>query len=88
MKRKIQKFLAALGLIAITLSGSIGLQAYAATNPTLRFVQTPTITLYASISASATSMRITPYPKDLDGNKLTMTDFGSTSSATIDFWRS
>ncbi|MBK3666170.1 hypothetical protein JJE66_33735 [Bradyrhizobium diazoefficiens] len=51
---------------------------------TQKFVETPTITLYGSISSSATSMRVVPYPKDLSGNKLTMSDFGSSPTVTID----
>ena len=50
----------------------------------LRFVQTPTTSLYTNLSTTATTMRITPYPTDLDGNKLTMQDFGSTTAVTID----
>ena len=66
------------GLLGLSMVAGI---AYAAT---LNFVQTPTDSLYASMSASATSMRITPYPKDLNGVKLTMTDFGTTPTVTID----
>lgn len=51
---------------------------------TLRVVQTPTLYLYAGESAAATTMRITPYPRDLDGTKLTITDFGDTPTLTID----
>lgn len=49
-----------------------------------RFVQTPACSLYTGLAVGDTTMRITPYPLDLDGNKLTMTDFGSTPTATID----
>lgn len=79
MKKLLGAFLAA--LLAITAVQTVPI-AYAAV--TQRFVQTPTITLYASISSSATSIRITPYPKDLSSTKLTMNDFGSSTSATID----
>lgn len=51
---------------------------------TLNFVQTPSTTLYSTLSITGTSMRITPYPKDLDGVKLTMTDFGSSPTLTAD----
>lgn len=51
---------------------------------TLRVVQTPTIHLYSGMSSTATSARIAPYPKDLDGNKLTITDFGSVPTFTVD----
>lgn len=85
MKKKIIDVLTTLGLLATLLLGSAATQVFATgTSASLRFVQTPTITLYASISASATSMRITPYPKDLDGTKLTITDFGSSPTVTID----
>lgn len=49
-----------------------------------KFVQTPAVALYTGISAVATSARITPYPVDLDGVKLTMSDFGTTGFLTID----
>lgn len=51
---------------------------------TFKVVQTPSISLYSGISGAATSMRITPYPRDLDGTKLTITDFGSTPTLTVD----
>lgn len=56
----------------------------AAVASTLRVVQTPTYHLYTGESGSATSMRIVPYPIDLDGTKLTMTDFGTSPSVTVD----
>lgn len=81
MKNIVKKISAVLILLSAMVG--VGYSAnYAAA--TLTFVQTPTISLYASISGSATSMRITPYPKDLDGNKLTMTDFGTNPTVTID----
>lgn len=49
-----------------------------------KIVQTPQVTLYAAISGSATTARITPYPLDLDGNKLTMDDFGDIGYCTMD----
>lgn len=51
---------------------------------TQRFVQTPVTALYSGISTVATVAIITPYPKDLDGTKLTITDFGDTPTITID----
>ena len=51
---------------------------------TLKFVQTPTITLYSSVSGAATSLRVVPYPRDLDGTKLTFSSFGSSPTFTID----
>lgn len=51
---------------------------------TLKYIQTATTSLYSGISASATSVRITPYPLDLDGVKLVTADFGTTGYATID----
>lgn len=57
--------------------------AYAVSHP-LNFVQTPSITLYSSISGTATSMRVTPYPVDLDGNKLTIASFGTNPTLTVD----
>jgi hypothetical protein len=72
----------AIGLLMITGSFSVGaLISYATT---LSFVQTPTIALYSGLSVTGTSMRVTPYPKDLDGNKLTMTSFGSSPTLTVD----
>lgn len=50
----------------------------------LKFVQTPAVALYASVAPTDTTIRITPYPVDLDGNNLVMTDFGSLGYFTID----
>lgn len=47
-------------------------------------VQTPIVALYTGISGTATSMRITPYPVDLDSTKLVMADFGTIATCTID----
>lgn len=47
-------------------------------------VQSQPVKLYASIGSSDTDMRITPYPVDLDGNKLTMAALGSSPQITID----
>ncbi len=50
-----------------------------------KFVQTQAIALYTGISAAATSMVVTPYPRDIQTNaKLTFSDFGTSPSATID----
>lgn len=49
-----------------------------------RLVQTPAVALYSGISATATSLTVTPYPKDLDGTKLTMADFGTIGRMTVD----
>lgn len=49
-----------------------------------KIVQTPAVALYSAISPSATSLVIAPYPVDLDGVKLTMTDFGTTGYMTVD----
>lgn len=51
---------------------------------TLRVVQTPTLHLYSGETIAATTMRITPYPKDLDGTKLTITDLGTLPTVTVD----
>ena len=70
-------------LLSLVLAfGFIATPAFAAT--TLKFVQTPTINLYTSLSSSGTTMRITPYPRDLDGVKLTISDFGSNPTVTVD----
>lgn len=50
----------------------------------LRVVQTPTYHLYTGETSVATTMRITPYPTDLDGVKLTITDLGTTPTVTVD----
>lgn len=50
----------------------------------LRYVQTPAISLYTGMSGTDVTARVTPFPVDLDGNKLTMTDFGDTSVFTVD----
>jgi hypothetical protein len=81
MKNLFRKLSSVLIVLAIIFgAGLTGNLAVAA----LQFVQTPTITLYTSVAGSATSMRVTPYPRDLDGIKLTMTDFGTSPTATID----
>ncbi len=49
-----------------------------------KIVQTPAVALYSGMSTSITTMRVTPYPLDLDGNKLVMGDWGSIGYATID----
>lgn len=51
---------------------------------TQKFVQTPVASLVASIGTTDTSISISPFPRDLENVKLTITDFGSTPSATID----
>jgi len=50
----------------------------------LKYVQTPAIALYTGIGISDTSCRVTPYPTDLDGNKLVFSDFGDVAVFTID----
>lgn len=62
----------------------IGLGGASIASATLKVVQTPTYHLYTGESGTATSMRITPYPIDLDGVKLTMSDFGDTPTVTVD----
>lgn len=73
---------------SLALAGSlifgVGAGVALATGTPLRVVQTPSIHLYAGIVGGSTSMRITPFPKDLDGTKLTLTDFGSSTTLTID----
>ncbi len=72
--------------IALVLAGIIigSVSIAAAASAPFRVVQTPAEHLYTGIAGSATTMRITPYPKDLDGNKLTMNDLGTTTYMTID----
>lgn len=77
-----KKILATLLLAAVFLSGA-GFTAYTA-EASFRVVQTPVYHLYTGESGTATTARITPYPTDLDGVKLTMTDFGTTPTVTID----
>lgn len=48
------------------------------------FVETAPASLYQALSTTDTQAVITPYPLDLDGNKLTIADFGSTATFTID----
>lgn len=79
MKKTLATLLLALGFAA-GITGSIALAATA----TFRVVETPTYHLYSGESAAATTVRITPYPTDLDGVKLTMTDFGTTPTVTMD----
>lgn len=51
---------------------------------TAKFVQTPQISLYTGMAPTDTTARIIPYPVDLDGVKLTFTDFGSSPTFTVD----
>lgn len=85
MKNIFKKFgvLAVLMAFLIGLAGGSAYRVFASAT-TLRVVQTPTTTLYAGQSGVATSIRITPYPKDLNGTKLTITDFGSSPTFTVD----
>lgn len=53
-------------------------------NVNLKVVQTPACSLYTGMGSSDTSCRITPYPVDLDGVKLTISDFGSSPVFTVD----
>ncbi len=50
----------------------------------LQYVQTPATSLYSGMAVSDVTCRVTPYPVDLDGVKLSMTDFGTTGYFTID----
>lgn len=50
----------------------------------LKVVQTPAIALYSGLAAAGTSMVVTPNPVDLDGVKLTMSDFGTLGYCTVD----
>lgn len=70
-------------LIVLGFTVSTSFVAHAAT-ATFRVVETPTYHLYLGESGTATTMRITPYPVDLDGVKLTMTDFGNNPTLTVD----
>lgn len=79
MKKTFAALLIALGL-GLGITSSIALAATA----TFRVVETPTYHLYSGESGTATTLRITPYPVDLDGVKLTMTDFGSNPTLTVD----
>lgn len=75
------------GFLAIAIFGGTSYSIHLATQEvdasTFRVVQTPKTSLYSGMSAAATSMRITPYPKDLAGVKLTITDFGDNPTLTI-----
>lgn len=50
----------------------------------LKYVQTPATQLYASMSGTDTSCVVSPYPVDLDGNKLVFADFGDNPTFTVD----
>lgn len=49
-----------------------------------KFVQTPGTRLYSGMAAADTTCRITPYPTDLNGNKLAFSDFGDSPTITVD----
>lgn len=78
-----KKYLNFINMIGAFVLGGLLLSAGVA-SATLRVVQTPVYHLYTGESGSATTMRITPFPKDLDGTKLTMADFGTTPTVTVD----
>jgi hypothetical protein len=79
---KLKKFVFAL-IIALGVS-YVGLTTASVIATTLKIVQSPKTYLYSGLSASATSMRITPYPRDLDQVKLTYSDLGDNSTVTVD----
>jgi hypothetical protein len=49
-----------------------------------KVVQTPQVQLYSGMSGTDVTCRISPYPKDLDGVKLTYSDFGDNPTFTAD----
>lgn len=75
-----KKLLASIVLLIVGLILGLSGSAFAA----FRVVETPPYHLYSGESGTATSIRITPYPVDLDGVKLTMTDFGTSPTITVD----
>ena len=80
--KKLTNFLLAL-LIALGVSYT-GITLVNTWATTLKVVQSQPVYLYSGLSASATSMRITPYPRDLNGVKLTLSDLGDNSTVTVD----
>lgn len=81
--KKLFKQVGALAIVAGLMLG-VGASYAGVAQATLRVVQTPTYHLYSGESGAASTMRITPYPTDLDGVKLTMTDFGTSPTVTVD----
>lgn len=75
---KMKKISIALAALAFSLCG------VSVASASFRVVQTPTYHLYTGESGTATTMRITPFPRDLDNVKLTMTDFGTLPTVTVD----
>lgn len=51
---------------------------------TFKVVQTPAVSVYTSQGASDTTLTVTPVPADLDDNVLTMSNFGSNPTITVD----
>lgn len=47
-------------------------------------VQSQAVALYNGCAAADVTMRVTPYPVDLDGNKLTMAALGANPQVTVD----
>lgn len=85
MAHNIKNKIAAFTIVLLGLLIGLGISyAPRAAATTLRTVQTPTIHLYTGQTAGATTMRVTPYPKDLNGVKLTYADFGDSPSLTVD----
>lgn len=78
--KKLFKEIAATGLLIALLTQA----SFAAAAVTFKVVQTPAVSVYNSQGASDTALTVTPVPVDLDGNVLTMSNFGSTPTITVD----
>ena len=81
MKKIVKSSLLILSVVGMLYST---LAFFSIANATMKVVQTPKVALYTGLSYNATTMRITPYPKDLNGVKLTMSDFGDNPTLTVD----
>lgn len=81
--KKTFKDIASLVLMMGLLAG-VTQASFAAAAVTFKVVETPAVSVYTSQGTSDTTLVITPVPVDLDGNVLTMSNFGSNPTVTVD----
>lgn len=81
--KKLFKDIAAVGLMIALLAGLTQASLTAAA-VTFKVVETPAVSVYTSQGSTDTTLVVTPVPVDLDGNVLTMSNFGSNPTVTVD----
>lgn len=81
--KKLFKEIIGAGLLVSLLIGLTGASIAGATT-TLKVAETPAVSVYTSQGQTDTTLVVTPVPVDLDGNVLTMSNFGSGPTVTVD----